>query len=53
MRTCSKCGYPGHDRRTCRTVIGDDGQQETLCDHGVGHGGGIHTCDGCCVKEKA
>lgn len=33
------------------TVIGDDGDLEKLCDHGVGHGHHLHTCDGCCAVE--
>lgn len=33
-------------------IIGDDGDQEVYCDHGVGHGFNVHTCDGteCCKK---
>jgi len=33
-------------------TIGDDGDVETLCEHGVGHGQNVHTCDGCCFKKK-
>jgi len=41
-------------------IIGDDGDREWLCDHGVGHptlplknnSEGIHTCDGCCTDES-
>jgi hypothetical protein len=29
-------------------IIGDDGEREVLCMHGIGHGRGVHTCDGCC-----
>lgn len=29
-------------------MIGDDGDYETVCDHGVGHSVNVHTCDGCC-----
>ena len=34
------------------TIIGDDGDREILCEHGVGHGYNIHTCDSpkCCKK---
>lgn len=28
-----------------RTIIGDDGEREEMCAHGVGHGLGVHTCD--------
>lgn len=31
-------------------IIGDDGDREVLCEHGVGHGWNVHTCDGCCGK---
>ena len=35
-----------------RAYIGDDGDKEWLCKHGVGHGFGVHTCDGeKCCKE--
>ena len=27
-------------------------EEEILCPHGVGHGKGIHGCDGCCSKLK-
>jgi len=33
-----------------RKFIGDDGDEEWLCQHGVGHGENVHTCDGCCLK---
>lgn len=33
-----------------KTIIGDDGDRELLCEHGVGHGHNVHTCDGCCGK---
>jgi hypothetical protein len=33
-------------------MIGDDGDREWICDHGVGHGVNVHTCDGCCMKGK-
>lgn len=26
-------------------IIGDDGDREILCEHGVGHGFNVHTCD--------
>ena len=29
-------------------IVGDDGEREWLCKHGVGHGENVHTCDGCC-----
>ncbi len=32
-------------------IIGDDGDKEELCSHGIGHGDNMHTCDGCCMKE--
>lgn len=32
-----------------KTIIGDDGDRELLCEHGVGHGHNVHTCDGCCA----
>jgi hypothetical protein len=35
-----------------QTIIGDDGEIEELCPHGIGHGEGLHTCDGCCVEEN-
>jgi hypothetical protein len=31
-------------------IIGDDGDKEWLCPHGVGHGENVHTCDGCCTN---
>ena len=31
-------------------IIGDDGDQEVLCEHGVGHGPNVHSCDGCCFR---
>jgi hypothetical protein len=31
-------------------IIGDDGDREKLCAHGIGHGYGVHTCDGCCSE---
>ena len=32
-------------------IIGDDGDRELLCEHGIGHSKtGVHTCDGCCSK---
>jgi hypothetical protein len=33
------------------TIIGDDGELEWLCPHGVGHSPAPHTCDGCCVND--
>lgn len=33
-----------------KIIIGDDGDKEVLCKHGVGHGGGVHTCDWCCLS---
>lgn len=36
-----------------RKFIGDDGDEEWLCQHGVGHGENVHTCDGCCLKAIA
>lgn len=34
-----------------QTIIGDDGDVELLCEHGVGHSQtGVHTCDGCCAQ---
>lgn len=35
-----------------RKIIGDDGEIEVLCRHGVGHGKGVHTCDGCCENKN-
>lgn len=32
-------------------IIGDDGDREWLCRHGVGHGNHEHTCDGCCSPK--
>jgi hypothetical protein len=29
-------------------IVGDDGHREVPCEHGVGHGLNVHTCDGCC-----
>lgn len=29
-------------------MIGDDGDIEWPCKHGVGHSEHVHTCDGCC-----
>lgn len=34
-----------------REIIGDDGDLEWLCPHGVGHGPHVHTCDGCCGTD--
>lgn len=31
-------------------IRGDEGFLEQTCKHGVGHGYGLHTCDGCCQK---
>ena len=36
---------------TDKMIIGDDDEEEFLCTHGIGHGNGVHTCDGCCVDE--
>jgi DNA-binding CsgD family transcriptional regulator len=36
-----------------KKIVGDDGDIETLCEHGVGHGINVHTCDGCCQKKGA
>jgi len=36
-----------------RKIIGDDGEIEVLCKHGIGHGKGRHTCDGCCMKQRS
>ncbi len=35
-----------------KKIIGDDGDIEILCDHGIGHRKNLHTCDGCGHKEK-
>lgn len=35
-----------------KTIIGDDGQTEVLCKHGVGHSKNAHTCDYCCKQDK-
>ena len=35
-----------------RKIIGDDGEIEVLCKHGIGHGKGVHTCDGCCENKN-
>jgi len=32
-------------------IIGDDGDVEELCEHGVGHSNEVHTCDGCCTNQ--
>ena len=32
-------------------IIGDDGDHEWLCPHGVGHSLALHTCDGCCGTD--
>lgn len=59
--TRSKLGHGGvsrdRDRSKSRTklgehgeyMIGDDGDVEQACEHGVGHGRNVHTCDGCCA----
>jgi hypothetical protein len=31
-------------------IMGDDGDTEVLCEHGVGHSQQVHTCDGCCFR---
>ena len=31
-------------------IIGDDGDREVLCEHGIGHSIYVHTCDGCCFR---
>lgn len=55
----TRCPYPHHKHTqaerakrlmTDRKIIGDDGDTETACVHGIGHGG-RHTCDGCCTGE--
>jgi hypothetical protein len=33
------------------TVIGDDGDYEWVCPHGVGHSPNPHTCEGCCMRH--
>jgi hypothetical protein len=35
-----------------RTIIGDDGDEEWLCKHGVGHSPKVHSCDGCCCTPE-
>lgn len=35
-----------------KLIIGDDGDVEWLCPHGIGHGENVHTCDGCCLMTK-
>ncbi len=35
-----------------KVTIGDDGDIEVLCEHGIGHSKNVHTCDGCCSKIK-
>ena len=37
---------------TMTTIIGDDHEREVLCKHGIGHGYGMHTCDGCCYGAE-
>ena len=32
--------------------LGDDGDKEWLCEHGIGHSEHVHTCDGCCSTEN-
>jgi hypothetical protein len=44
--TCSKYGQLKVDE-----IVGDDGDREILCDHGVGHSYEVHTCDGCCFGD--
>lgn len=34
-------------------ITGDDGDREWLCEHGIGHGNNVHTCDGCCTPTSA
>jgi hypothetical protein len=38
-----------------KVIVGDDGDREVLCEHGVGHGYCVHTCDGakCCKIAKS
>ena len=39
-------------RKKNRAMIGDDGDREWPCKHGVGHGNNVHTCCGeKCHKE--
>ena len=33
-------------------MIGDDGDIEWPCKHGVDHSENIHTCDGCCSTAE-
>lgn len=33
-------------------MIGDDGDIEWPCKHGVGHSENCHTCDGCCYMVE-
>jgi len=35
-----------------KSIIGDDGEKEWLCQHGVGHSENVHTCDGCCQRKE-
>ena len=39
-----------HDMKK-KWIIGDDGDREWLCEHGVGHSKGVHTCchERCCM----
>ena len=33
-------------------IIGDDGDDEILCKHGIGHSAEVHSCDGCCSSDE-
>ena len=33
-------------------IIGDDGDDEILCKHGIGHSYKVHSCDGCCSSDE-
>jgi hypothetical protein len=44
---CHECGFMFAGKPL---IKGDDGDVEQLCEHGIGHGVGVHTCDGCCLK---
>ncbi len=44
--------YKSRPNMTDNVIVGDDGDLEHLCVHGIGHCSWVHTCDGCCGEEQ-
>ena len=50
---CAKCmcKYVTKEPMDWKPCPRADGRMEYLCEHGIGHGGHIHGCDGCCSRK--